>query len=129
MIERHAVSRQPASGPVGGNETVRIPLSEEQIEVEKRPVVTERVTVGKRTTEEEERVEATLAKENVKVEKRAAILVRISAKSSVRCSAGQRKLPRRARAVVDELVRRNCVSVRPAASLPNSLPPKAATVT
>ena len=70
VIERHAVSRQPASGPVGGNETVRIPLSEEQIEVEKRPVVTERVTVGKRTTEEEERVEATLAKENVKVEKR-----------------------------------------------------------
>ena len=45
-------------------------FSEEQIEVEKKPVVTERVTVGKRTTEEEERVEATLAKENVKVEKR-----------------------------------------------------------
>ena len=70
VIERHAVSRQPASGPVGGNETVRIPLSEEQIEVEKKPVVTERVTVGKRTTEEEQRVDATLAKENVKVEKR-----------------------------------------------------------
>ena len=70
VIERHAVSRQPASGPVGGNETVRIPLSEEQVEVEKKPVVTERVTVGKRTTEEEQRVEATLAKENVKVEKR-----------------------------------------------------------
>ena len=70
VIERHAVSRQPASGPVGGNETVRIPLSEEQVDVEKRPVVTERVTVGKRTTEEDQRVEATLAKENVKVEKR-----------------------------------------------------------
>ncbi len=70
VIERHAVGRHPASGPVGENETVRVPLSEERVEVEKQPVVTERVTVGKRLTEEEERVDTTVAKENVKVEKK-----------------------------------------------------------
>jgi uncharacterized protein (TIGR02271 family) len=70
VIERHAVGRQPASGPVGRDESVRVPLSEERVEVEKRPVVTEKVKVGKRVTEDEERVEANLAKENVKVEKK-----------------------------------------------------------
>lgn len=70
VIERHAVNRHPASGPVGGNETVRVPLSEEQVDVQKRPVVTEEVTVGKRMTEEEQRIEASLAKEQVEVKKR-----------------------------------------------------------
>jgi uncharacterized protein (TIGR02271 family) len=70
VIERHSVGRQPASGPVGGDERVRVPLSEEQVEVEKTPIVREKVTVGKRMTEEDERVEATLRKEDVKVDKR-----------------------------------------------------------
>ena len=70
VIERHSVGRQAASGPVGQNERVRVPLSEEQVEVEKRPVVTERVSVGKRAVEEDETVDATIRKENIKVDKR-----------------------------------------------------------
>jgi uncharacterized protein (TIGR02271 family) len=70
VIERHAVGRHPASGPVGGEERVRVPLTDEQVEVEKKPVVTERVSVGKRTTEEDERVDTTVRKENIKVDKR-----------------------------------------------------------
>lgn len=70
VVERHAVGRQPASGPVGSDESVRVPLSEERVEVEKRPVTTEKVKVGKRMTQDEERVEADLAKENVKVDKK-----------------------------------------------------------
>lgn len=70
VIERHAVGRHAAAGPVGENERVRVPLSEEQIEVEKEPVVTERVSVGKREIEEEEQVDATIRKENIKVDKR-----------------------------------------------------------
>jgi uncharacterized protein (TIGR02271 family) len=70
VIERHAVGRHPASGPVGEEERVRVPLSEEQVEVDKQPVVTERVSVGKRATEEDEQVEATIRKENIKVDKR-----------------------------------------------------------
>lgn len=70
VIERHAVGRHPASGPIGENERVRIPLSEEQVDVEKRTVATEEVTVGKRVKEDEEHVDATLRKENIKVDKR-----------------------------------------------------------
>ena len=70
VIERHSVARQPAGGPVGENQRVRVPLTEEQIEIEKKPVVTERVSVGKRTTEEDEQVDATIRKENIKVDKR-----------------------------------------------------------
>jgi uncharacterized protein (TIGR02271 family) len=70
VIERHSVGRQPASGPVGENQRVRVPLSEERVDVEKEPVVTERVAVGKRVTEEDEQVDATVRKENIKVDKR-----------------------------------------------------------
>ena len=70
VIERHAVDRHPASGPVGQTERVRIPLSEEQVELEKRTVATEEVKVGKRVTEDEEHVDATLRKEDIKVDKR-----------------------------------------------------------
>jgi len=70
VIERHSVGRQPAAGPVGENQRVRVPLSEEQVEVEKEPVVTERVAVGKRTVEDDEQIDATLRKENIKVDKR-----------------------------------------------------------
>lgn len=70
VVERHSVARQPAGGPVGSNERVRVPLSEERVEIEKEPVVTERVSVGKRVVEDEEQIDATLRKENIKVNKR-----------------------------------------------------------
>ena len=70
VVERHAAGRQPASGPVGDGGRVRVPLSEEQVEVEKTPVVRERISVGKRTTEEEEHIGATVKKEDFKVDKR-----------------------------------------------------------
>jgi uncharacterized protein (TIGR02271 family) len=70
VIERHSVGRHPAGGPVGGDERVRIPLSEEQIEIEKKPVVTEEVSIGKRATQENERIATTVRKENIKVDKR-----------------------------------------------------------
>ena len=70
VIERHAVGRHPAGGPVGERERVRVPLSEEQIDVEKRTVATEEVTVGKRATEDEEHIDTTVRKEDIKVDKR-----------------------------------------------------------
>jgi uncharacterized protein (TIGR02271 family) len=69
VIERHAVDRRAASGPVGENDEIRVPLREEQVEVRKRPVVREHVTVGKRTTQEQQRVEEETRKEEIKVEK------------------------------------------------------------
>ena len=70
VIERHSRGRHPASGPVGDSERVRVPLTEEQIDVEKRTVATEEVAVGKRATEDEEHVDTTVRKEDVRVDKR-----------------------------------------------------------
>ena len=70
VIERHSLGRHPASGPVGESERVRVPLSEEQVDVEKRTVATEEVTVGKRATEDDEHIDATVRKEDIRVEQR-----------------------------------------------------------
>ena len=77
VIERHAVKRHPADGPMDDrSETVRVPLSEERVQVEKRPVVTEEVTVGKRRAESNEEIDTTVRKEEIKVDKRGRVDVR-----------------------------------------------------
>jgi len=69
VIERHAVSGKTASGSIGKSEEIRIPVSEEHVHIEKTPVVTEEVTVGKRKVKDSERVGATVRKEEIKVDK------------------------------------------------------------
>jgi uncharacterized protein (TIGR02271 family) len=71
VIERRAVSSgQASSTGIGANQEVRIPVTEEQVHVEKTPVVKEEVTVSKRTVTDTERVSGTLRKEEVKVEQK-----------------------------------------------------------
>ena len=48
VIERHATSGEPAAGDIDEGEEIRIPLMEEEVRVEKRPVVREEVSVRKR---------------------------------------------------------------------------------
>ena len=62
VIERRAPTGEPI-------EEIRIPVSEEQVTVEKRPVVKEEVTVGKRVVESTERVGGEVRKEVVRVER------------------------------------------------------------
>jgi uncharacterized protein (TIGR02271 family) len=62
VIERHA----PTGVLV---EEIRIPVSEEQVTLEKRPVVKEVVTVGKRVVQGTERVGGEVRKEVVRVER------------------------------------------------------------
>src|SRR5512143_1647622 len=62
VIERRAPTGEPI-------EEIRIPVSEEQVTVEKRPVVKEEVTVGKRVVEGTERVGGEVRKEVVRVER------------------------------------------------------------
>lgn len=69
VVERRAGSGREASGPVGRDEHVRVPISEEQVSVEKRPVVKEEVTVGKRTSQSKERVGGNVRKEEIRVDK------------------------------------------------------------
>jgi uncharacterized protein (TIGR02271 family) len=70
VIERQAPTGAPASASdLRPGEEIRIPVREEQVTVEKRPVVKEEVTVGKRVVEDTEQVGGEMRKEEVRVER------------------------------------------------------------
>jgi len=69
--EEVVIERRPASGTAAGPiraEEVRIPVSEEQVDVTKQAVVKEEVSVGKRKVTDNKTVGGTVRKEEVKVE-------------------------------------------------------------
>jgi len=71
VIERHPVSGQhAATGNIGRNEEIRIPVREEQVHVDKQTVVREEVAVGKREVQDTEEVSGTVRKEDVRIEKK-----------------------------------------------------------
>jgi len=51
-------------------------VREEQVHVEKRPVVKEEVTIGKRQVQDTEKVSGTIRKEEIKVDKKGDVDVR-----------------------------------------------------
>jgi uncharacterized protein (TIGR02271 family) len=69
VIDRHAVDRRPSDEPIGASsDVVRVPVREDQVSVEKQPVVYEEVNVAKRTVQENQRVSDTVRKEVVDVD-------------------------------------------------------------
>ena len=77
VIERQAPTGEPtAASDIGPGEEIRVPVSEEQVSVEKKPVVKEEVTVGKRTVQDTERVAGEVRKEEVRVEREGDVSVR-----------------------------------------------------
>ncbi len=70
VIERVAASGAAAAdgSPIEAGETIRIPLSEEQVDVSKRTVVTGEVTIGKREVTETEHVHETTRSEELRVD-------------------------------------------------------------
>jgi len=81
VIERRPASGKATSTGIDANQEIRIPVTEEQVHIEKTPVVKEEVTVGKRTVTDTERVSGTVRKEEVKVEKQGNVDVRGDKKS------------------------------------------------
>jgi uncharacterized protein (TIGR02271 family) len=70
VLERHPVSgHQTAGSAIRAGEEIRIPVREEQVHVEKTPVVKEEVTVGKRKVQDTQTVSGEVRKEQVKVER------------------------------------------------------------
>lgn len=67
VIERRAVGGQAVSGSTG-KEEIRIPVSEEQVSVQKQTVVKEEVSVGKQKVQGTQRVSEDLKKEEIKIE-------------------------------------------------------------
>lgn len=70
IIERTAGSGTAASGEtIGQEKEIRIPLSEERVQVEKRPVVREEVEIRKRRVEETKEVGDQVRHEELRVDK------------------------------------------------------------
>jgi uncharacterized protein (TIGR02271 family) len=67
VVERHKVHGTASSADLKPDEVIRVPVSEEKVRVEKTPVVTEEVNVGKRVVEGTEKVTGDVRKEDVKV--------------------------------------------------------------
>lgn len=69
VIERVPVQGREASGQVGaGEKEIRVPLTEEQVRVEKKPVINEEVRVGKRQVQDTKRVSDTVRHEELRTE-------------------------------------------------------------
>ncbi len=79
VIERQApTGEHPSASDIAPGEEIRVPVSAEQVTVEKRPVVKEEVTVGKRAVQDTERVGGEVRKEEVRVERGGDVDVRES---------------------------------------------------
>jgi len=68
VIERKAIDNEPSDSPITSGETIRIPVSEEKVEVGKHTVVTGEVSAHKREIEETEKVTETLKREEAHVD-------------------------------------------------------------
>lgn len=68
VIERRSVHDEHTDGDIGDSETVRIPVSEERVEVNKRPVVTGEVEIRKERIQDTEHINDTVKKEQAYVD-------------------------------------------------------------
>lgn len=88
VIERVPASGQSATGEIGKDEEIRVPLSEERVRTEKQPVVNEEVRVGKRAVQSTESVSDNVRHEELRVEKEGNVDVESGATQS-----GKKKKP------------------------------------
>jgi len=85
VIERTPVRGRAASKGISGDairegEEIRVPVREEQVNVNKEAVVTEEVKVGKRVVQETEKVSGSVRKEEVHVDQKGDVKVDAKAK-------------------------------------------------
>jgi uncharacterized protein (TIGR02271 family) len=71
VVERVPVSGQEAAkaGEIGSDQEIRVPLSEERARVEKQPIVSDEVRVGKRAVQKTEQVSEDVRHEELRVDK------------------------------------------------------------
>jgi len=71
FVERHDFAPRPADQPVSETEgeTIRVPVVEEQVRVEKQPVVTGEVEIGKRQVQDTQQFTDTIRREEPRIER------------------------------------------------------------
>lgn len=68
-VERRAVDPRTSDAPVGQDEAIRVPVSQEQVNVTKNTVTTGEVEVGKRAVTENQRVSDTVRHEEARLDR------------------------------------------------------------
>jgi uncharacterized protein (TIGR02271 family) len=69
VVEKRSVSgRQPASGDIGEDEEISVPVMEEKVQVEKTPVVREEVSLKKQQVQGTRQVSDTVKREEARVD-------------------------------------------------------------
>lgn len=69
-VERRPVDDSSAdTAPIGDEETIRVPIVEEKVEVTKKPVVSEEIVIGKKQVTETEQVTENVKREEARIEK------------------------------------------------------------
>lgn len=69
VIERRSLNNEACDSPITSGETIRIPVSEEQVQVGKHTVVTGEVSAHKREIQDTQTVNETLKKEEARIDK------------------------------------------------------------
>lgn len=69
VIERRAIENESSDSPIGDEETIHIPVSEDHIDVDKHTVVTGEVEVFKREMQETKQVKENLKREEARINK------------------------------------------------------------
>ena len=67
VIERRSLNNESCDSPISDEETIRIPVSEEKIDVNKRTVITGEVSAHKRSVEDTQHIDETLRREEAKI--------------------------------------------------------------
>jgi uncharacterized protein (TIGR02271 family) len=67
VIERRSLNNEASDSPISAEDTIKIPVSEEQVEVDKHTVLTEEIVARKRDVEDTIHVDETLKREKARV--------------------------------------------------------------
>lgn len=69
VIERRTLNNEKSDSPISNEETIRIPVSEERVNVDKHTVITGEISAHKRDIEDVKHVDETLRREEARVNK------------------------------------------------------------
>jgi uncharacterized protein (TIGR02271 family) len=67
VIERRSLNNEACDSSITDEETIRIPVSEERVDVSKHTVITEEVSAHKRTIEDTQHIDETLKREEARI--------------------------------------------------------------
>lgn len=67
VIERRPLNNEACDSPITNEETIRIPVSEERVDVDKHTVITGEISAHKRAIEDTEHIDETLKREEAKI--------------------------------------------------------------